>query len=77
MVTTRGEVQGPNLVANAVTGTAALGPALPAGNPHIGGAKRIRESHVDTDEISDNHGGIPAIFVCDESHHEEGGELEV
>ena len=71
------KLQDPNLVANAITGTAALGPALPVDNPHIGGAKRIRESHVDTDEISDNHGGIPAIFECDESHYVQGGELAV
>ena len=77
VVPTRGEAAGPQPRRQRITGTAALGPALPVDNPHIGGAKRIRESHVDTDEISDNHGGIPAIFECDESYYVQGGELAV
>ena len=58
-------LEDPGRIADAVTGVEAITPALPPQNPWVGtGSRPIYEAHVDSNEISDNHGGMPALFAC-------------
>jgi len=59
------KLEDPGRIADAVTGTEAITPALPPQNPWVGtGSRPVHEAHVDSNEISDNHGGMPALFAC-------------
>ena len=56
---------GPGRTADAVTSAEATTPALPPQNLWVGtGSRPVCEAHVDSNEISDNHGGMPALFAC-------------